>query len=157
MATSALAKLRKPQLPKIVTDMPARVAHWAPPGGSMVISTPAEIDALVRKIPRGNLATVNTLREAVAKRHGTDIACPITTGIFANISMQAAAEEEALGIPETAPWWRVIKSDGNLNPKAPGGIAEHKKRLAAEGFAFEAAGKTDWRVVGFEGKLAKLG
>ena len=46
--------------------MPARVAHRVQPGGSMVISTPAGIDALARKIPQGKLATINTLREALA-------------------------------------------------------------------------------------------
>jgi alkylated DNA nucleotide flippase Atl1 len=153
---SALDRLRKPQAPKIVREMPPRVAHWAPPGGSMVISTPAEVDEVIRRIPKGKLATINSLRDVLAKRHGTDIACPVTTGIFANISMQASAEEEIMGAKRTAPWWRVLKSDGKLNEKAPGGVEEHKRRLAAEGFAFETAGKKGWRVVEFETKLAVL-
>ena len=70
MAMSAIEKLRKPQEAKIVQPLPARVAHWAPPGGSMVISTPSEIDELVRAIPKGKLATVNTLREALARLGG---------------------------------------------------------------------------------------
>jgi hypothetical protein len=82
MATSAIAKLRKPLQPEIIQPLPEKVAHWGPPGASMVISTPADIDGVVRKIPRGRLATMTTLREALSRRHKTDIACPVTTGIF---------------------------------------------------------------------------
>lgn len=156
MAKSAIDRLRSPQEPKIVKDMPPRVAHWAPPGGSMVIATPLEVDELIRQIPKGKVATINTLRDALASRHGTDIACPVTTGIFANIVMQAAAEEEMMGSKKVAPWWRVIKSDGKLNEKAPGGLAEHERRLAAEGWAFEQAGKKGRKLAGYDNRLATL-
>lgn len=157
MAMSAIEKLRKPQEAKIVHPMPARVAHWAPPGGSMVISTPSEIDELVRAIPKGKLATVNTLRDALARRHGTSIACPVTTGIFLNIAARAAAEIEEMGGKRVTPWWRVLKSDGTLNPKMPGGIAEQKKRLRDEGHSVVAKGKSSFTVTGFDTKLARLG
>ncbi len=154
MPTSAREKLRKPQQPKIDTlDRP--MSSWGLPGMRMVISTPAEVDALIRTIPKGKLASTNTLRNVLAKRHKADVACPMTTGIFAGISAKAAAEEEEMGARRTAPWWRVIKADGKLNEKFPGGVAEHKRRLAAEGFRFEAAGKT-WRVANWEQKLADL-
>jgi alkylated DNA nucleotide flippase Atl1 len=155
MASSALEKLRKPQEPKI-ERLTEAMANWGPIGARMVVSTPAEVDGLIRKIPKGKLASVNTLRDALAKRHGADIACPITTGIFAGISAKAAAEEEEMGIKRTAPWWRVIKSDGKLNEKFPGGVAEHKRRLSAEGFSFKRVGAKNWRVAGWEGKLARL-
>ncbi|MBL8791740.1 MAG: MGMT family protein [Rhizobiales bacterium] len=157
MAMSAIEKLRKPQEAKIVQPLPPRVAHWAPPGGSMVISTPAEIDDLVRRIPKGKLATVNTLRDAIASAHGTTIACPVTTGIFLNIVAKASAEHEAMGAKRLTPWWRVLKSDGTLNPKMPGGVAEQKKRLQAEGHKVVAKGKASFTVAGFETKLADLG
>lgn len=129
---------------------------WGMAGTRMVISTPAEVDGLIRTIPKGKLASTDTLRAALARRHKADIACPMTTGIFANISAKAAVEEEGMGARRTAPWWRVIKSDGRLNGKLPGGVAGHKRRLAAEGFEFEPAGKKNWRVAGWESKLAKL-
>lgn len=155
MATSALDKLRKLQEPKI-EHLPDTLSSWGPPGASMVISTPAEVDELIRTIPKGKIATINTLREALAKRHRTVIACPITTGIFANISMKAAFEEEAMGKKRVAPWWRVIKSDGKLNEKTVGGVAEHKRRLADENWTFSAAGKSNFRVVDYEKRLATL-
>jgi hypothetical protein len=155
MATSAREKRDKPQLPK-VERLERPMAGWGKVGDRMVISTPAEVDALIRTIPKGKLASTDTLRVALAKRHKADVACPLTTGIFVNISAKAAAEEEEMGAKRVAQWWRVIKSDGRLNEKAPGGAAGHKRRLAAEGFKFDAAGKTNWRVADWETMLAKL-
>lgn len=97
MAMSAIDKLRKLQEPEIIQPLPEKVAHWEPPGASMVISTPADIDDVIRKIPKGKLATMTTLRDALSRRHGTDIACPVTTGIFLGIVAKAAAEMEDMG------------------------------------------------------------
>ena len=155
MPTSAIEKLRKPQQAKILQPLPERVAHWAPPGGSMVIPTASEIDALVARVPKGKLATVNTLRDALANTHGTDIACPVTTGILFSIVAKASAEMEEMGAKRVTPWWRVLKSDGHLNDKMPGGLAGHRKRLEAEGIAVAPKGKS-FVVEDFEGKLASL-
>jgi hypothetical protein len=103
--------------------------------GTMVIPAPIEVDAEIRKIRKGRIATINDLRAALAKKHGVDVCCPITTGIFAWIAAHAAAEDEAEGRKRIAPWWRVLKSDGKLNPKFPGGVQEQSRRLKAEGHA----------------------
>ena len=131
-------------------------AEWGPPGASMIISTPAEVDELVATIPKGRLATVNTLRDALAKRHKATIACPITTGIFLGITARAAAEMEMMGAKRVTPWWRVLKSEGKLNDKMPGGIVEHRKRLEAEGFTIVRKGKTTLLVEDYESRLAKF-
>lgn len=156
MAMSAIEKLRKPQQPKIVHPLPDRVAHWGPPGASMAISTPADIEEVVRKIPKGKLATMATLRDALSRRHGTDIACPITTGIFLGIVARAASEMEVMGAKRVAPWWRVVKTDGTLNPRMPGGVDGQRKRLAAEGLRFASTGKDGVAVVAFESRLCRL-
>jgi hypothetical protein len=156
MAMSAIEKLRKPQVPKIVNHLPDRVAHWGPPGASMVISTPAIIDESVGHIPKGKLTTMAKLREALARHHKTDITCPITTGIFLNIVAKAAAEMQDMGAKRVTPWWRVIQSDGKLNPKFPGGIEGHRKKLEVEGFKIEQRGKSALAVEDYEKRLAKL-
>jgi alkylated DNA nucleotide flippase Atl1 len=156
MATSAIDKIKAGGDPQIVQPLPERVAHWGPPGGSMVISTPAEVDALIATIPKGRLATINTLRSVLAQRHKVDVACPVTTGIFASIAAKAAAEREMMGAKRVTPWWRVIKSDGTLNPKMPGGLDEHRKRLESEGFTIVKKGRSSLAVADFEKKLAKL-
>ena len=65
--------------------------------GRFVIPAPREVDALMKQVPRGRLVTINELRAALARKHKTDFACPITTGIFSWIAAHAAAEDEAAG------------------------------------------------------------
>ena len=156
MAKTALEKLRQPQAPRIVDHLPEGALNWGPPGASMVISTPQEIESLVHQIPKGRLATVNTLREVIAGKHGTTITCPVTTGIFLNIVAKAAVEQEQMGARRTAPWWRVLKTDGTLNDRFPGGVEEQAARLKQEGFKTEAKGRSKQMVQDFEKRLAKL-
>jgi hypothetical protein len=68
------------------------------------------------------VTTVNDIRNAVARKHGADIGCPITTGIFAWIAAYAAEELAAAGRRRITPYWRTLKSDGEINPKYPGGV-----------------------------------
>jgi alkylated DNA nucleotide flippase Atl1 len=88
------------------------------------------------KATKGRVTTINALRGALARSHGTGTACPITTGIFAWIAANAAEESAAAGARRVTPWWRTLRGDGELNPKYPGGIAEQQRRLAAEGHRF---------------------
>ncbi len=117
-----------PKIGKVEGNMTKR---WGT--GTMVIPAPREVDEIIRKIRKGSTATINDLRAALAKKHGVDICCPITTGIFTWIAAYAAEEDEAEGRKRITPWWRVLKSDGKLNPKFPGGVKEQSLRLAAEG------------------------
>lgn len=133
MAKSALEKLRNGPPPEIVTldkDTP-----WAPAGARMVISSPAEIDAIIRRVPKGKVLRFEDLRVALARKHNADIACPMTTGIFLNIAVAASHEAEAAGDAKPLSWWRVLKSKDELNEKAPGGVEAQRKKLEAEGVA----------------------
>lgn len=118
-------------LPRVFKIQPRQKKRWGK--GTMAIPAPREVDALIRKIRKGRTATINDLRNAVAKKHRATVGCPITTGIFSWIAAHAAAEDEAAGKKRITPWWRVLKEGGKLNPKFPGGIAEQSRRLRAEG------------------------
>jgi len=83
------------------------------------------------------------------------MACPITTGIFAWIAAHAAAEAEAAGKKSVTPYWRTLKTGGEVNPKYPGGIPALKRRLSAEGHTAVQKRKRFF-VEGFQGHLAKL-
>jgi alkylated DNA nucleotide flippase Atl1 len=156
MAKTATQKMQTPEVAKIVKELPPGARNWGPPGATMVISTPREIDFYVRKIPKGKLATLESLRHVIAARHGTTITCPVTTGIFLGSVARAAAEQEMLGVTRVTPWWRVVRSDGTLNEKFPGGADEHARRLTAEGHAIVVKGKSKRRVEGHESKVAEL-
>lgn len=123
-------------LPKVIQLDAAAAKRWG--GRTMVIPAPREVDAVIRTIRKGRTATINDLRAVLAKKHGTEAACPITTGIFSLIAAHAAMEDEAAGKKRITPWWRVLKSDGKLNPKFPGGIEQQAKRLAVEGVTVPA-------------------
>ena len=74
-----------------------------------------EVDGIMKEAPEGKLITVNQIREIVARRHGATIGCPITTGIFIRITARAAEEAAAEGKTNTTPYWRTLKSKGELN------------------------------------------
>ena len=101
--------------------------------GTFVIPAPLEVDAVMKTVRRGKLTTIDAIRRTLATKHGTTIACPMTTGIFAWIAAHAADEAEAAGRSRITPYWRTLKAGGELNPKYPGGIKNLRVRLVAEG------------------------
>src|ERR1035438_3641813 len=90
--------------------------------GRMVIAAPREVDALMKQVPKGRVVTINELRAALAAKHKVDFACPLTTGIFSWIAAHAAAEAEAAGAKRITPYWRTLKTGGEINLKYPGGL-----------------------------------
>lgn len=126
-------------LPKTGTIEGKMTTRWG--AGTMVIPAPLEVDAFMRQVPRGRLVTIAELRTALARRHKVDIACPITTGIFAWMAAHAAVEDEAAGCKRVTPYWRTLKTGGELNAKYPGGIAGVRQRLEAEGHKIVQKGR----------------
>lgn len=116
------------------------------PPGRMLISSPLEVESIVRGIRKGRTMTMGKLRGTLAARHGADYTCPLTTGIFLRIVAEAAEEERVSGRSRVVPWWRVVRDNGSLNDRLPGGIDEHARRLRAEGVIVERAGKSGWRI-----------
>jgi hypothetical protein len=88
---------------------------------------------LCGKSPQGKLTTINAIREAIAKRHGGTIACPLTPGIFSWIAANAAEEQRDKGENNITPYWRTLKTGGLLNDKYSGGVDAQKWRLEKEG------------------------
>src|SRR6185436_6599615 len=125
-----------PKTGKIQGNMTTR---WGT--GTMVIPAPIEVDEMMQKVPKGKLTTINEIRSALARKHHVDVGCPITTGIFAWIAANAAEEAAAEGTKCITPYWRTLKTGGELNPKYPGGVPGLRKRLAAEGHRVVQKGK----------------
>lgn len=140
-------------LPKVAPIEGKLSQKWG--SGTVVIPAPAEVDEVMRKVPKGKLVTINEIREHLAKKHKATIACPITTGIFAWIAAHAAEEAADEGKRRITPYWRTLKSGGELNPKYPGGIANLAARLEAEGQKIVRKGKRFF-AADFEKSLAKL-
>jgi len=122
--------------------------------GTMVIPAPREVDALMRRVPAGKLITISELRERLAKKHKVSMACPITTGIFAWIAAHAAEETADEGKSSITPYWRTLKTGGELNAKYPGGLPALRRRLESEGHEIIARGKRLF-VADYQKRLAK--
>ena len=140
-------------LPKVIVLGGKVPVKWG--RGTCVIPSPREVDALMRKVKPGKLVTIAELRRALATKHGADIACPITTGIFAWIAAHAAEEGALAGETKTTPWWRTLKTGGELNPKYPGGLEAAVEHLRGEGHTVFQKGKR-WFVKDCDKALAKL-
>jgi len=134
-------------LPKVVLLKPNAQKHWK--GRSMAIPSPREVDEIMARVPRGKLTTINEIRAMIAQKYKADIGCPLTCGIFSWIAANAAVEEAAAGKARTTPFWRTLKSNGELNPKYPGGVSDQRSHLEAEGFRVVQKGKK-YVVEGYE-------
>ncbi len=58
------------------------------------------------------------------------------------IAARAAHEAMEEGKKRITPYWRTLKSGGEVNPKYPGGIEDQKARLEAEGHKVIQRGRT---------------
>jgi alkylated DNA nucleotide flippase Atl1 len=130
---TAIQKLNVDKQTHVVSPIPdgfpgAGSAH------SMVVSTPLEVDGILRQVPQGSVTTLDEVRAYLARTYDTDIACPLSTAIFINIAAAAAEEMRAQGCVDVTPYWRTLKAGGKLNEKYPGGMEAQKAMLEAEGF-----------------------
>lgn len=151
---TALQKLNVDKQSHIVSPIPEGFPGWKD-ARSMVVSTPLEVERVVRRIPDGRLTTLIEIRSFLARQYGTDIACPVSTAIFLNIVAAAAEEKRAQGEDEIVPYWRVLKPDGRLNEKYPGGVEAQKAKLEAEGYTVVTV-KNGYRVAEYQEFVADL-
>jgi len=142
-------------LPKVVEITDKMSKRWGT--GTLVIPAPREVDEIMRKVPQGKLTTINQIRTVIAQKHGATIGCPITTGIFAWVASHAAEESAAEGKKDITPYWRTLKSKGELNEKYPGGVEAQAARLREEGHIIEPGkGKRPPKVKDFEKALGEV-
>lgn len=147
-------KLEKPVkgLPKVV-EVPS---NWEKRmgGRKVLVPTPLMADEVIRTVPKGKLITTNQIRQILAKPYKADSACPLTLGIFLRIISEAAEEDRLNGKKQVTPYWRVVKDDGSLNPKYPGGVEAHAAHLKEEGHKITAGkGKKPPKITEFEKAL----
>jgi hypothetical protein len=124
-------KMNNPNLPKVVPILPSLRRRFG--DGTMLVPSPLEVEAVIRRVRKGSLITVSRIREMLAARYAVDTACPLVTGISIRMAAEAAEEEARAGKTRVTPYWRVVKDDGSLNPKFPGGVAGQAERLRDEG------------------------
>src|SRR3954451_3731625 len=81
-----------PKIKRITGNMSQR---WG--GGRCLIPAPLDVDAVMKRVRKGKLITIDQIRQQFARGREVDCTCPITTGIFAWIAAHAADEAERAG------------------------------------------------------------
>ncbi len=109
--------------------------------GLIYISTPKEIESIIKKIPKGNLITTKYIIDKLNKKYKVDFTCPLTTGIFVSIVANKSEEEKSEGKKNTTPYWRVVKPPkGYLYDRYLGQESRQKELLQTEGFKIIPSG-----------------
>lgn len=136
---------------QVITDK-ASIEKYG--GERMYFAPPLDYDAIMRRVPFGKLTTVGDIRAYFARQNGADFTEPITAGIFVSIAAWASFQREG----DETPYWRTLKSGGELNPKYPGGIDAQCAKLEAEGHTIIQKGRKNIRyfVKDYEQSLIKL-
>ncbi|MDO5555669.1 MAG: MGMT family protein [Clostridia bacterium] len=139
-------------MPKIIELDEEAAKKWG--GKSMIIAPPIYYNEIIKKIPKGKLITTEQIRKYIAKQNNVDITCPLTAGIFINICAWASYQRTE----NITPYWRVLKSNGELNPKYPESFELQKRKLEEEGHTIISKGKTNLKyfVKDFEEKIFEL-
>lgn len=169
------AKLEKVQPHRLVSLSAAAKNSRA---GSLLIPRPIDVDRVIARVRKGKLITAALIRQCLTAEfnamdskvrraacdnaagdsdYTADSACPLCTGIFVRIAAEAAEEDRRAGRKRITPYWRVIRDDGSLNEKFPGGPAAQAAKLRRERHRIESQRTRKLpRVVDFEKKLVKL-
>lgn len=123
-------------------------------GSKMYFAPPIYYDAIMKRVPYGKLLTVKDIREYLAAKSGADFTDPMTAGIFVSIAAWASYQRT----DDETPYWRTLKSNGELNAKYPGGVEAQKEKLVAEGHTVLQRGKKNvvYYVKDYEKSLYKL-
>lgn len=106
-------------------------------GNRMYFAPPIDYDRIMKEIPYGKVITIGKVREYFAALNGADFTEPMTAGIFVSIAAWASEQRQE----EKTPYWRTLKTDGELNAKYPGGIEAQKEKLEAEGHTIVEKGR----------------
>ena len=129
-----------------ITAIPKTMENFFGCSGNMLKPCAATVKALLKKVPKGKLATTELIRTKLASDFKVQTTCPAAT----DKALQAIANDDK----KTA-YWRVVKKKGELIAKLPGGVKNQAALLEKEGFTIDSKGKTP-KVLNFEEKLYRF-
>lgn len=139
-------------MPKIVELNDEATAKWG--GRTMIVAPPRFYDEVMKKVPKGKLITTDLIRKKIAFANNCDITCPLTAGMFINIVAWASYQR----MNNITPYWRCLKTNGELNSKYPEAYEFQKRLLEEEGHTIITKGKKNIRyfVKDYEESLVDL-
>lgn len=90
-----------------IVDIPFKMEKFFGKG-KMLHPTIEAVEALIETIPKGSVATINSITKRLSKDFQTDVTCPLRTG---NAIKKIAAREMDDNFDQQIPYWRVITSN----------------------------------------------
>lgn len=113
--------------------------------------SPEEYQKVISQVPFGKVITLEKIREHFIQIYGKNSVTVFTSGIFVLISAWNDQQN-------SLPYWRVLKSNGELNAKYPNGILAQKQKLESEGHTIIQKGRQNihYFVKNYEDVLTEL-
>ena len=133
-----------------IVDIPKTMEKFFGCTGKMLQPSPDTVASVIKKIPKGRVATLDTVCKRLAKNFKTEVACPATTE-----KSLCIAATESVKKNKHLPYWRVLKKSGELIRKFPNGIEGHAESLVKEGHKIVSTSKSK-SVEGFESVLHRF-
>jgi hypothetical protein len=130
-----------------IVDIPKDRIKFFGGAGKMLLPGPVTVAAAIGKIPAHKLITTNLICQKLAQQFNVRGTCPVTT----QKALQAVAHDPGNEVA----YWRVIKADGGLMARFPGGADGQAEHLRKEGFTVDRRGKAP-KVTNFRESLVSL-
>jgi alkylated DNA nucleotide flippase Atl1 len=131
-----------------IVDIPEERLKFFGGPGKMLLPGPATVAAVIKRVPEHKLVTTSLICQELTDQFKVRGTCPVTT----KQALQAVANDATRKVA----YWRVIKADGGLMSRFPGGVEGHATLLQKEGFAMDRKGKTP-KVKDFQKNLVHFG
>ena len=130
-----------------IVDVPVKMEKFFGKG-KMLHPSINDIEELVKTIPKGFVATIDTIGKLLANDFGTDVACPMRTG---NGIKKIADRYLNQDVDYNIPFWRVVRSN-NLVVKSKN-YELSASQIEGEGFSLEYTKSEAIKVIFKEDKL----
>ncbi|MEM0939158.1 MAG: hypothetical protein AAGI25_05110 [Bacteroidota bacterium] len=115
--------------------------------GTMLHPDQQMVELVIKEIPVGRVATIDSLCQRLALDHDTDVTCPMRT---ANFLKTIAEMHSELNDNESIPFWRVIRKNHLLIKSSF--TARCAENLEKEGFQVNHS-KGEFKVLNAKGRL----
>ena len=90
-----------------IVDIPVKMEKFYGKG-KMLHPSIEDVEALIKIIPKGYVATIDAVSKRLAEDFGTDVTCPMRVG---NAIKKTAERYLSEGADPDIPFWRVIRSN----------------------------------------------
>ncbi len=129
-----------------IETIPSTMEKFFGCSGKMIKPSANTVSAIVKKIRKGRVVTLDQLRERLANDFNVQAACPAST----TKALQILAKED-----KPVCYWRVVKKNGELIAKFPKGVEGHGALLESDGVEIDFNKKSPV-VVEYKKRLDKL-